>query len=179
MMSRRTKIFCLVLSITFFIVALIVRPDKSLDNLFETITITGTIVTIIILIFYNFLWKLPYFLKLNKLINISGRWISTIDGENDESILIECKVVQNFDRVKFTFLSNNFKSKSVISNLSYELDGQYVYFTYVTTKKKNKSEYKPHYGTMILKCGVDSLNGIYYDSLGNRNEITFIKQKSA
>jgi hypothetical protein len=176
-----------VLSIVLFLVIAFFRNNlslKSLDNIWEDITTTVTIVTIICTLFVSWAWRWSIFQGwLVPFPCLSGKWngeiISTYNSEK-KPIPVEIVIKHLFFNIQIRVKTN--ESTSVSTCASFDIDEdrglkQLIYSYQNNPKATVRDHSEIHYGTTRLEISDDItvLEGEYWTSRKTTGDITLLK----
>lgn len=164
------------------IINIIIIPSIIKTNLFiqlASLTLSFFIsFELIFEIFDKWLWKFPFFNKITKCPNISGKWKGTVDNPKFPEVNVDVEIKQSWTKIIINLRTENAKSKTKALTFYAEDSNNpeicYVYFNESTTKKLTS-----HGGTGILTFFKDRnmLVGHYYTDKHRENYGDIILKK--
>lgn len=166
------KLVAIITIFLAFILFLIIQPGDNPFMIMKIAGITASVVLFIIIIYTRYLWRVPPFSSMHKMIDVSGKWEGKATDKDGFEKIIKLRVRQYYDDVRVKLTGDDFVSESLICKLKRETTGLFLYIMY---RSKNiegvTSKSDMFYGTMIIRCDLDILVGEYFDS--NNNHKTF------
>lgn len=167
----KNKIVSIFAVFLVFILFLAMKPGDNPVILMRVASIATAIIFIGMILYTRILWKLVPFNKLHRVVDIGGKWIGKLVYEDGRSFEVEVNIVQYLDDIKVKIKTNNFYEDSLVCKMKYTNQGVYLYFVYKSKPNgKLDSMDKIDYGTFIVKCDEDYLEGNYFTlsrKLGN------------
>jgi len=177
-----------VLSISLFLMIAFFRNNlsfNSVNNIWEDITTTVTIVTVICTLFVLWAWKWMIFQGwLVPFPCLSGKWngeiISTFNSEN-KSIPIEVVIKHHFFNIQIRVKTNESTSISTCGSFDIEEDRglKQLIYTYQNNPKATVRDHSEiHYGTARLEISDDTktLEGEYWTSRKTTGDIKLTRK---
>jgi hypothetical protein len=177
-----------VLSIALFLIIAFFRNNlsfKSLDTIWEDITTTITIVTLICTSFVTWAWKYKIFQGwLVPFPCLSGKWtgeiISTFNSEN-KSIPVKVTIKHHFFNILIKIKTGESSSISTCGSFDIDEDRglkQLIYSYQNNPKATVRGHSEIHYGTSRLEISDDTkmLEGEYWTSRKTTGDIKLTKK---
>lgn len=178
-----------ILAIILFLIIAFLRNNLSFSNLstiWEDITTTVTIVSVICTLFISWVWKWRIFQNwLVPFPCLSGKWLGSINSTyngDDNPIPVEVTIKHHFFNIQIKIKTN--ESSSISTCGSFDIDEDrglrqliYSYQNNPKAKVRNRSEI--HYGTTRLEISDNTqvLEGEYWTSRKTTGDIKLIKKK--
>ena len=177
-----------VLSIALFLIIAFFRNNisfKSLDTIWEDITTTVTLVTIISTLFVSCAWKWKIFQGwLVPFPCLSGKWkgeiVSTYNSDNN-TIPVEVEIKHHFFNIQIKVKTGESSSSSTCGSFDIDEDRglRHLIYSFQNNPKatvREKSEI--HYGTTRLEISDDAktLEGEYWTSRKTTGDVRLVKK---
>ena len=148
-----------------FILFIAMKPGDNPVILMRVVSISTAIVFMGMIIYTRFLWKIAPFNKLHRVINIGGKWQGDLIINNSEKFNVNVHIIQYLDDIKVKVKTDNFYNDSLVCKMKTDRLGTYLYFVYKSKPNgRLDSINKIDYGTFIVKCDEDYLEGSYFTS---------------
>lgn len=160
--DRVTAIFTVFLAFLLFVA---MKPGDNPIILMRIATITAFVVFVGMILYTRILWKVPPFSSLHKVVNIGGKWQGKMIVENEVVYDVEATITQYLSDIKIKIKTDNFYNDSLVCKMSTDSQGVKLYAVY-KSKPSGKIDSKDQieYGTFIIGCDEDILEGIFYTS---------------
>ena len=117
------------------------------------------------ILYTRVLWRVSPFNKLHKVIDVGGKWQGTMSLENGACYEVFTVITQYLDDIKIKIKTNNFLNDSLVCKMSIDSQGTKLYAVY-KSKPNGKVDSKDQieYGTFIINCDEDYLEGLFFTS---------------
>lgn len=160
--DRVTAVFTVFLAFFLFIA---MKPGDNPVILMRIATITATVVFVGMILYTRLLWKVPPFNSLHKVVNIGGKWKGKMIVENEAVYEVEATIIQYLSDIKIKIKTDNFYNDSLVCKMSVDNQGIKLYTVYKSKPSgKIDSRDQIEYGTFIIGCDEDYLEGVFYTS---------------
>lgn len=148
-----------------FILFIAMKPGDNPEVLIRIASIVAVIVFLSTILYTRVLWRVSPFNKLHKVIDIGGKWQGVMCLENGATYEVSTVIVQYLDEVKIKIKTDNFLNDSLVSKMSVDAQGAKLYAVY-KSKPNGKVDSKDQieYGTFIINCDEDFLEGTFFTS---------------
>lgn len=158
-----------VLSIfTVFLVLILFIAMKPGDNpviLMRVASISAAVVFVVMILYTRILWRVSPFNKIHRIIDIGGKWQGDLIFEDGKDYLINVQIIQYLDDIKIRVKTNDFYEDSLVCRMKTTNRGTFLYFVYRSKPSgKVDSLNQIEYGTFIITCDEDFLEGKFYSS---------------
>jgi hypothetical protein len=141
------------------------KPGDNPVILMRVASIAAVIVFVGMILYTRILWRVSPFNKLHKVIDIGGKWQGKMLFDNGEQYDVDTHIVQNLDEIKIKIKTNNFYNDSLTCKMCINSQGTHLYVVYKSKPNgKVGSKNQIEYGTFIIKCDADFLEGQFYTS---------------
>lgn len=148
-----------------FILFVAMKPGDNPVILVRIASIVAVIVFFGIILYTRVLWRVSPFNKLHKVIDIGGKWQGNLFLESGAKYDVDTVIVQYLDDVKIKIKTNDFLNESVVCKISFETQGAKLYAVYKSKPNgKVNSKEQIEYGTFIINCDEDILDGQFFMS---------------
>lgn len=160
--NRVTAVFTVFLAFLLFVA---MKPGDNPVILMRVATITAVVVFLGMILYTRILWKVPPFCKMHKIVNIGGKWQGKIMVGNEAVYDVEATITQYLSDIKIKIKTDNFYNDSLACTMSSDNQGVKLYTVY-KSKPSGRVDSKDQieYGTFIINCDEDILEGIFYAS---------------
>ena len=166
--NKIVSIFAVLLVLILFVA---MKPGDNPVILMRVASITATVIFFGMILYTRVLWKLPFFKSMHRVIDIGGKWKGKLVFETGNSYDVDVHIIQYLDDIRVKVKTDNFYNDSLVCKMKYTTQGTYLYFVYKSKPNgKLDSVDQIDYGTFIVKCDEDYLEGTYFTSsksLGN------------
>ena len=161
----KNKIIAICSVFLCFILFIAMKPGDDPVILVRIASITAAIVFVGMIFYTHFLWKVSPFNKLHKVIDVSGKWYGRMEFEEGNSYEVNAVIIQHLDDIKLTIRTGTFLNDSLVSQMSFDAQGTKLYAVYKSKPNgKLGSKDQIEYGTFILNCDEDYLEGLFFSS---------------
>ena len=172
--NRVVAIFTVFLSFILFIA---MKPGDNPEILLRIVSIVTVIVFIGTILYTRFLWRIPPFNMLHRMIDISGKWKGCMEFQDGEVYEVETVIVQYLDDVNIKIKTNNFLNDSLICKMKLDANGAKLYAVYKSKPNgKVDSKEQIEYGTFIINCDEDFLEGLFFTSSKEVGELELYRK---
>ena len=159
------KVISIFTVILCFILFVAMKPGDNPVALFRIASIVATIVFVGMVLYTRVLWRVAPFSKMHNVIDIGGKWRGHISMDDGECIEVETVVVQHLDDVKIKIKTNDFLNDSLACKMKVDAQGAKLYAVYKSKPNgKVGSKEQIEYGTFIITCDEDFLEGMFFTS---------------
>ena len=160
--NRIVAIFTVFLCFVLFVA---LKPGDNPEILLRIVSIVTVVVFFGTLLYTKFLWRITPFNKLHNVIDIGGKWKGHMELDNGNHYEVETVIIQYLDEVKIRIKTNDFLNDSLICRMKVEANGSKLYAVYKSKPNgKLDSKEQIEYGTFIINCDEDFLEGIFFTS---------------
>lgn len=161
----KNKVVALFTILLSFILFVALKPGDNPVMLFRIASIVVAIIFAGVILYTRVLWKVPPFNKLHNKIDIGGKWRGSMVMEDGSSYAIDASIVQYLDDIKLKIKTNDILNDSLVCHMSADNQGVKLYAVY-KSKPSARVDYKEqiYYGTFIINCDEDYLEGIFFAS---------------
>lgn len=161
----KNKIVALFTILLSFILFVALKPGDDPVMLFRIASIVVTIIFVGVILYTRVLWRVAPFNKLHKKIDIGGKWRGTITMEDGSTCIVDAQIIQYLDEIKIKLKTDDLLNDSLMCRMSVDNKGVKLYAVY-KSKPSSKIEHKEQikYGTFIIDCDEDYLEGIFFSS---------------
>ena len=169
---KSNKLVALLTVFLALLLFVVMKPGDDPFLVMKIASITASVVLVGLFLYSRYLWRVPPFLSMSKMIDIGGKWEGKELLEDGQYRSFRLKFVQYFDEVRVKITSEEYVSESLISRLKREPNGLFLYVMYRSKKSSGVSSKEDiAYGTMIIRCDPDVLTGEFFNSNGERKTI--------
>ena len=148
-----------------FILFIAMKPGDNPVILVRIASIVAAVVFVGVIFYTRVLWRVSPFNKLHKVIDIGGKWKGKMYLESGASYDIDTVITQYLDDVKIKIKTDNFLNDSLVCRMSVEPQGVKLYAVYKSKPNgKVDSKEQIEYGTFIIHCDEDFLEGEFFTS---------------
>ena len=160
--NRVVAIFTVFLSFILFIA---MKPGDNPEILIRIVSIVTVIVFLGTILYTRVLWRITPFNKLHRIIDIGGKWQGSMEFQDGSAYQVETIIVQYLDEVKIKIKTDNFLNDSLTCKMKVDANGAKLYAVYKSKPNgKVGSREQIEYGTFIINCDEDFLEGIFFTS---------------
>lgn len=146
-----------------FILFIAMKPGDNPVILMRVVSISTAVVFVGMILYTRVLWKVFPFNKMHNVMDISGKWQGKLNLDDGKYYEVDVHVVQYLDDIKVKIKSNDFCDDSLVCKMSCNSSGTYLYFVYKSKPiTKLDSRDQIDYGTFIVKCDEDYLDGTFF-----------------
>lgn len=161
----KNKIVSVFSVILVFILFVAMKPGDNPIILMRVASISACVIFFVMILYTRVLWKVSPFNKIHRTINIGGKWKGQLVTNNDDVYDVDVHIIQYLDDIKVKIKTDNFYNDSLVCTMKSTSQGTYLYFVYKSKPSgKLDSIDKIDYGTFIVKCDEDYLEGSYFTS---------------
>jgi hypothetical protein len=115
--------------------------------------------------------------KLHNVIDIGGKWHGHMEMDDGSAFEVETHIVQYLDDVKVKIKTNNFFNDSLICKISFDAQGAKLYAVYKSKPNgKVDSKSQIEYGTFIINCDEDFLEGTFFTSTKEAGQLELYRK---
>jgi len=148
-----------------FILFIAMKPGDNPIILFRIVSIVAAVVFVGTIFYTHILWRVSPFNKLHNVIDIGGKWQGHMELENGAYYEVETQIVQYLDNIKIKIKTDNFLNDSLVCKMSVDYQGSKLYAVYKSKPNgKVDSIDQIEYGTFIINCDEDFLEGLFFTS---------------
>ena len=141
------------------------KPGDNPEILLRIASIVTVIVFVGLILYTRVLWRVSPFNKLHNVIDIGGKWKGHISLDEGDYYEVEATIVQYLDDVKIKLKTNNFYDDSLVCKMKTDAKGSKLYVVYKSRPTgKVGSKNQLEYGTFIINCDEDFLEGMFFTS---------------
>lgn len=161
----KNKVVALFTVFLTFILIIALKPGDDPVILIRIASIVAVIMFVGMILYTRVLWKISPFNKLHKVIDIGGKWQGNMTLENGVSYSVYTVITQYLDEIKIKIKTDNFLNDSLVCKMSVQAQGSKLYAVY-KSKPNGKVDSKDQieYGTFIIDCDEDFLEGLFFTS---------------
>lgn len=161
----KNKIVALFTVFLTFILIIALKPGDDPVILIRIASIVAIVMFIGMILYTRLLWRVAPFNKIHKVIDIGGKWQGNMTLENGVSYNVHTVIVQYLDEIKIKIKTDNFLNDSLVCKMSVDAQGPKLYAVY-KSKPNGKVDSKDQieYGTFIIDCDEDFLEGLFFTS---------------
>ena len=161
----KNRIIALFTVFLTFILIIAMKPGDDPVVLVRIASIVAVIIFIGMILYTRLLWRIAPFNKLHKVIDVGGKWQGKMILENGASYNVDTVITQYLDEIKIKIKTDNFLNDSLVCKMSTEVHGSKLYAVYKSRPNgKVDSKDQIEYGTFIIDCDEDLLEGLFFTS---------------
>ena len=148
-----------------FVLFIAMKPGDNLEILLRIVSIVTALVFLGTILYTRVLWRIAPFNKLHRVIDIGGKWKGCMELQDGSHYEVETHVIQYLDDVKIKIKTDNFLNDSLMCKMKVDSSGAKLYAVY-KSKPNGKVDSKDQieYGTFIINCDDDFLEGLFFTS---------------
>jgi len=159
----KNKVLAILSVCLVFLLFVAMKPGDNPVILMRVVSIATALVFFGMILYTRVLWKISPFNKLHRVIDIAGKWQGKLYIEDGTSYEVDVHIIQYLDDIKVKIKTNNFYNDSLVCRMKTDSHGTFLYFVYKSKPTgKLDSMDKIDYGTFIVKCDEDFLEGTYF-----------------
>jgi hypothetical protein len=163
----KNKTVTLASVILVFILFIAMKPGDNPVLLMRVASIAAVAVFFGMILYTRVLWRISPFTALHNHIDIGGKWYGKLVRENGDECEIDANITQYLDDIKVKIKTDDFFNDSLACKMRRDAQGTYLYVAYKAKPTgKLGSKEQIEFGTFIIKCDEDFLDGIFYTSGG-------------
>lgn len=148
-----------------FILFVAMKPGDNPEILLRIASIVTVVVFLGLILYTRVLWRVSPFNKLHRIIDVGGKWQGKMWLENGAHYDVVTVITQYLDDVKIKIKTDNFLNDSLVCRISVDSQGAKLYAVYKSKPTgKVDSRDQIEYGTFIINCDEDFLEGIFFTS---------------
>ena len=141
------------------------KPGDNPVILMRIVSIVAAVVFFGMILYTRVLWRVSPFNKLHNVIDIGGKWKGHMELENGNHYEVETSIVQYLDEVKIKIKTGDFFNDSLVCKMKIDAQGARLYAVYKSKPNgKVDSKNQIEYGTFIINCDEDFLEGVFFTS---------------
>lgn len=161
----KNKVVALFTVFLTFILIIALKPGDDPVILIRIASIVAAIMFVGMILYTRVLWKIAPFNKLHRVIDIGGKWQGNMTLENGVSYNVYTVITQYLDEIRIKIKTDNFLNDSLVCKMSVDAQGSKLYAVY-KSKPNGKVDSKDQieYGTFIIDCDEDFLEGLFFTS---------------
>lgn len=161
----KNKIITIFSVFLVFILFIAMKPGDNPVILMRVASIAAAIIFAAMILYTRVLWRVAPFNKLHNVIDLGGKWEGKIILSSGDSNEVDAVITQYLDDIKIKITTEDFYNDSLACKMRSDKQGTYLYFVY-RSKPVGRvgSREQIEYGTFIIKCDEDFLEGIFYTS---------------
>ena len=161
----KNKIISIFSVFLVFILFIALKPGDNPVLLTQVVSIATAVIFAGMILYTRILWKVAPFNKLHKVVDIGGKWQGKIMVDGGDVIDMDAHIVQYLDSIKIRVKTNDFYNDSLVCKMSSDSKGTKLYVVYKSKPNgKLGSIDQIEYGTLIISCDEDYLEGLFYTS---------------
>lgn len=161
----KNKILAVLSVFLVFLLFVAMKPGDNPVILMRVASIATGGVFFAMILYTRILWRVSPFCKLHNVIDIGGKWHGKLFIDEGSIYEIDVQIIQYLDDIKIRLKTNDFYEDSLVCKMKKTNQGTFLYFVYKSKPSgKLDSIDKIEYGTFIVKCDEDFLEGMYYAS---------------
>lgn len=162
---KNNKIVAILTVFLVFILFLAMKPGDNPVLLMRVASITAVIVFVGIILYTRILWRVQPFNKLHNVVDIGGKWKGKILLNDGRSCEVYAHIIQYLDEIKIKVKTDDLYNDSLVCKMSADNSGVKLYAVYKAKPNgRVDSISQIEYGTFIINCDEDFLEGIFYTS---------------
>jgi hypothetical protein len=160
-----------------FVLFIAMKPGDNPIILMRVASIAAAIIFLGMILYTRILWRIAPFNKLHKVIDIGGKWQGKILMNDGEAHEVDAHIFQYLDDIKIKVKTNDFYNDSLSCKMRVDSKGSYLYVVY-RSKPNGKVDSKSQieYGTFIIKCDEDFLEGMFYSSSSTSGKVELYRK---
>ena len=148
-----------------FILFIAMKPGDNPVILLRIASIVAAVVFVGMIIYTRILWRVSPFNKLHNIVDIGGKWKGHISLDDGSYYEVESIIVQYLDGVKINIKTEDFYNDSLVCKMRVDAKGAKLYAVYKSRPNgKLGSKEQMEYGTFIITCDEDFLEGVFFTS---------------
>lgn len=161
----KNKIVALFTVFLTFILIIALKPGDDPVILIRIASIVAVIVFVGMILYTRLLWRIAPFNKLHSVIDVGGKWQGVMVLENGTTYEIHTVITQYLDEIKIKIKTDNFLNDSLVCRMAVSGQSSKLYAVY-KSKPNGKVDSKDQieYGTFIIDCDEDFLEGLFFTS---------------
>lgn len=148
-----------------FILFIAMKPGDNPEILLRIASIVTIIVFVGMILYTRVLWRVAPFNKLHNVVDIGGKWQGHISLDDGSYYEVETVIHQYLDDVRIKIKTNDFFNDSLVCKMKVDSKGSKLYAVYKSKPNgKVGSKEQIEYGTFIINCDEDYLEGLFFTS---------------
>ena len=148
-----------------FILFIAMKPGDNPEILLRIASIVAIVVFLGIILYTRVLWRVSPFNKLHNVVDIGGKWQGHISLDDGSYYEVETVIYQSLDDVRIKIKTNEFFNDSLMCKMKVDAKGAKLYAVYKSKPNgKVDSKKQIEYGTFIINCDEDFLEGLFFTS---------------
>ena len=161
----KNRIIALFTVFLTFILIIALKPGDDPVILVRIASIVAVVIFVGMILYTRILWRVSPFNKLHKVVDVGGKWHGKMILESGASYIVDTVITQYLDEIKIKIKTDNFLNDSLVCRMSKESHGSKLYAVY-KSKPNGKVDSKDQieYGTFIIECDEDFLEGVFFTS---------------
>jgi len=161
----KNKIISIFSVFLVFILFVAMKPGDNPVILTRVASIATAAIFVGMILYTRVLWKVSPFNKLHKVIDIGGKWQGKIMVDGGDVIDMDAHIIQYLDSIKIRIKTNDFYNDSLVCKMHSDSKGTKLYVVYKSKPTgRLDSIDQIEYGTLIINCDEDYLDGLFYTS---------------
>lgn len=174
---EKNRIVAILTVFLVFILFIALKPGDNPEILIRIASIVAVVVFLGTILYTRILWRIAPFNKLHKVIDIGGKWQGLMTLENGAKYEVSTVIVQYLDDVRIKIKTEDFLNDSLVCKISVDSQGSKLYAVY-KAKPNGKVDSKDQieYGTFIINCDEDFLEGIFFTSSKFRGKLELFRR---
>lgn len=161
----KNKVVALFTVFLSFILIIAMKPGDNPQIMLRIASIVAAIVFVGMIIYTRILWRVSPFNKLHRVVDIGGKWQGKMILEDESCYEIYTVITQYLDEIKIKIKTNDFFNDSLVCKMSVDSHGSKLYAVYKSKPNgKVDSKNQIEYGTFIIDCDEDFLEGVFFAS---------------
>lgn len=148
-----------------FVLFIAMKPGDNLEILLKIASIVAVVVFLCLILYTRVLWRVSPFNKIHNIVDIGGKWKGHISLDDGRYYEVEANIIQYLDDVKVKVKTNDFYDDSLVCKIKTDAKGSKLYVVYKSKPNgKLDSKEKLEYGSFIINCDEDFLEGLFFTS---------------
>ena len=148
-----------------FVLFIAMKPGDNPVILMRVASIATVVIFVGMILYTRVLWRISPFNKLHNVIDIAGKWEGKMFVDSETFYDIDAHIYQYLDEIKIKVKTNEFFNDSLVCKMSSDSRGTVLYVVYRSKPTgKVDSIDQIEYGTFVIKCDEDFLEGLFYTS---------------
>lgn len=161
----KNKILAVLSVFLVFLLFVAMKPGDNPVILMRVASIATGVIFFCMILYTRVLWRITPFNNLHSVIDIGGKWQGKLYIDDGLTYEIDVHIIQSLDDIKIKLKTNDFYEDSLVCKMKKTNKGTFLYFVYKSKPSGKLDDVeKIEYGTFIVKCDEDFLEGMYYAS---------------
>ena len=161
----KNRIIALFTVFLTFILIIALKPGDDPIILIRIASIVAVITFACMILYTRVLWRVAPFNKIHSVIDVGGKWQGKMILEDGISYSVHTVITQYLDEIKIKIRTDEFLTDSLVCKMSIQTKGSKLYAVYKSKPNgKVDSKEQIEYGTFIIDCDEDYLEGLFFTS---------------